>query len=286
MSNLLESRLSINGVAGIVTSVNERDDEEAVVCLHSVPGSGRDFQWLLPETEKVLRSVAFDLPGFGRADKPRDFPYSIEGYQTWLAPAIDELGIKQVHLVLHSFHSQTGLMWAAMNPDRCRSVTLLDGGILEDYPGNLVANIWRTRYAGEVLQFITTRPIFKLFMRLGNPRGLNPQWLDELITEDDRATRRVTLELYRNTNFDDAGILRQALSPRNVPALVIFGRTDPFISWRYAERQRETFADAEVHVWDDCGHFPHVQHPERTAEKVTAFLRTVAGPAIDSGESS
>lgn len=283
MSSLRESRLSIDGVAGVVTSAGGSDSAEAVVCLHSVPGSGRDFQWLLPETAKLVRSVAFDLPGFGRADKPRDFPYSIEGYQQWLAPAIDELGIKRAHLVLHSFHSQTGLMWAAMNPDRCASVTLLDGGILEDYPGNLVANIWRKRYAGEVLQFITTRPMFKLFMRLGNPRGLNPRWLDELITEDDRATRRVTLELYRNTNFDDAKILRQALAPRDVPALVIFGRNDPFISWRYAERQRETFADAEVHVWDDCGHFPHVQHPERTAETVTAFLQTVVGSA---GQSS
>ena len=174
MSSLRESRLSINGVAGIVTSAGESDGEEAVVCLHSVPGSGRDFQWLLPETAAIVRSVAFDLPGFGRADKPESFPYSIEGYQTWLAPAIDALGIKQVHLLLHSFHSQTGLMWAAMNPDRCRSITLLDGGVLEDYPGNLVANIWRKKYAGEVLQFITTRPLFKLFMRLGNPRGLKP----------------------------------------------------------------------------------------------------------------
>jgi len=73
--------------------------------------------------------------------------------------------------------------------------------------------------------------------------------------------------------------LRQALSPRDVPALVIFGRNDPFISWRYAERQRETFADADIHVWDDCGHFPHVQHPERTAETVAAFLQTVVGSA-------
>ena len=273
MADPSESRLTINGVAGVITERGDEQSEEAVVCLHSVPGSGRDFQFVMPAISEIMRVVAIDLPGFGRADKPRDFPYSIEGYQTWLAPALDELGLKRVHLLMHSFHTQTGLMWAAMNPDKCASVMLLDGGVLEDYPGNLVANIWRTKYAGEVLQLITTRPAFKLFMRWGNPRGLHPQWLDQLITEDDRDTRRVTLELYRNTDFDEGHILRQALSPRNLPALVIYGRNDPFISWRYAERQRETFADAEVHVWDDCGHFPHVQHPERTAELVTAFLR-------------
>ena len=277
MSSLQESRLSINGVAGIVTSAGESDSEEAVVCLHSVPGSGRDFQWLLPETEKIVRSVAFDLPGFGRADKPRDFPYSIEGYQQWLAPAIAELGVRRVHLVLHSFHSQTGLMWAAMNPDKCASVTLLAGGVLEDYPGNWIANLWKTPIAGEILQATTTRPVFKLVMQRGNWRALPGEWLDDLITEDDRDTRWVTLQLYRATSFDDGHILREALTPRNLPALVIWGRKDPFISWRYAERQHETFADAEVHVWDDCGHLPHVQHPQRTAETVAAFLKTVVG---------
>ena len=103
--------------------------------------------------------------------------------------------------------------------------------------------------------------------------------MDELITEDDRATRRVTLELYRNTNFDDAKILRQALSPRNIPTLVIFGRNDPFISWRYAERQRETFAECRDSGLGRLRPLPHVQHPERTAEKVTAFLTTVVGAA-------
>ncbi len=273
MDQLREHRLSISGVEGVVTSAGRDSDEEGVVCLHSVPGSGRDFQWLLPQTGRLMRSVAFDLPGFGRADKPRDFGYSIENYQTWLAPAIDELGLKRVHLVTHSFHSQTGLMWAAMHPGQVVSVTLLAAGVLENYPGNWLTNIWRTRYAGEFLQAIATRPMFKLTLQRGNWRALPSQWLDELITEDDRDTRRATLELYRNTDFDQGGMLRQALAPRNLPALVIWGKNDPFISWRYAERQLETFPGAQVHVWDGCGHFPHVQHPQRTAETVTAFLR-------------
>ena len=278
MAELRHSRIEINGVGGPVAETGPRDAAEAAVCLHSVPGSARDFQWLLPETGELMRTIALDLPGFGRADKPRDFPYSIEGYQQWLAPAINELGLNRVHLVLHSFHSQTGLMWAAMNPDRCASLTLLSGGVLEDYPGNWIANIWKKRIAGEILQAITTRPMFKLVMQRGNWRALPGQWLDELITEDDRDTRRVTLQLYRATNFDDGHILRAALAPRELPALVIWGRKDPFINWTYAERQRETFANAEVHVWDDCGHFPHVQHPGRTAEKVAAFLRSQMEP--------
>ena len=274
-TSLRESRLSINGVAGIVTSAGESDGEEAVVCLHGVPGSGRDFQWLLPETGKLLRSIALDMPGFGRADKPGDFPYSIEGYQSWLAPAIDELGIRRAHLVLHDFGGPIGLMWAAMHPNRFASVVLIDTGVLADYRWHLLGRLWRTPRVGEVVQAGTTRALFKLWMRRGNVRGLDAQWLNELIDEDERRTRRATLTLYRNTDEPGSRMLGQALAPQGKPALVIWGRRDPYISWRYAERQRETFPDAQVHVWEDCGHWPHVQHRERTAEQVTAFLRTV-----------
>ncbi len=282
MAEIRHSRIEINGVSAPVAEAGPSDSSEAAVCLHSVPGSGRDFQWLLPQTGEIVRTIALDLPGFGQADKPRDFPYSIAGYQQWLAPAIDQLGVNRVHLVLHSFHSQTGLMWASMHPQHCASVTLLSAGVLEDYSGNWIANLWKTPIAGEILQAITTRPMFKLVMQRGNWRALPGEWLDELITEDDRDTRRVTLELYRATNFDDGHILREALAPRNLQALVIWGKKDPFISWKYAERQRETFPDAEVHVWDDCGHLPHVQHPQRTAETVVRFLRSLnAGSAAE-----
>ena len=283
MSSLRESRLSINGVAGIVTSAGDSNSEEAVVCLHGVPGSGRDFRRLLPETEKIARSIAFDLPGFGRADKPRDFPYSIEGYQTWLAPALDQLGIQRAHLVLHDFGGPIGLMWAAMNPQKVASIILIDTGVLADYRWHLLGRLWRTPRIGEAVQAGTTRPLFKLWMRRGNIRGLDPQWLDELIDEDERRTRSATLKLYRNTDDPGSPLLGQALAPHAKQALVIWGRRDPYISWRYADRQRDTFPNAKVHVWNDCGHWPHVQHPGRTADTVTAFLRSVVGSA---GESS
>ena len=274
MAELRHSRIEIGGISAPVAEAGPSDSAEALVCLHSVPGSARDFQWLLPETGEVMRSIAFDLPGFGQADKPRDFPYSLEGYQTWFAPALSELGVRRAHLVLHSFGGQVGLMWAAMNPQRFASAVLLDTGVLEDYRWHILARLWRRPRIGELVQNGTTRALFKLWMRRGNIRGLDPQWLDQLITEDDRHTRRVTLELYRNTDIERAQIFRQAIAPQNKPALVIWGRRDPYVSWRYAERQKETFPGAQIHVWDDCGHFPHVQHPGRTAEKVTAFLRS------------
>ena len=38
------------------------------------------------------------MPGFGKADKPDDFNYSIEGYKEHLNLLIEELGLKKVDL--------------------------------------------------------------------------------------------------------------------------------------------------------------------------------------------
>ena len=59
------------------------------------------------------------MPGFGRADKPRDFPYSTEpATPTSSMRLLSELGIDRVHLVLHDFGGPWGLEWAAQQPRR------------------------------------------------------------------------------------------------------------------------------------------------------------------------
>ena len=256
-----ERRLEVNGVAGLIAEWGAADSSEAIVCLHGVPGSGRDFQQLAPALSELGRCVAIDLPGFGRADKPVDFPYSIEGYQTWLDPAIRELGIERAHLVLHDFGGPIGLLWAAMHPPQFASATLLATGVLPGYRWHLLGRLWRIPRLGELIQRSTSRPLFKLWMRRGNRRGLDSAWLDQLIDEDDAATRRATLALYRATDEPGSALLAQALAPQAKPALVIWGQNDPYVGPEYAAAQRRVFPNARIEVWPNTGHWPHIQHP-------------------------
>ena len=270
-----ERRLEVNGVAGLIAEWGAPDSTEAIVFLHGVPGSGRDFQQLAPTLSELGRCVAIDLPGFGRADKPLDFPYSVEGYQTWLDPAIRELGIERAHLVLHDFGGPIGLLWAAMHPQQFASATLLATGVLPGYRWHLLGRLWRIPRLGELIQGGTSRPLFKLWMRRGNRRGLDPAWLNQLIDEDDAASRRATLALYRATDEPGSALLAQALAPQAKPALVIWGQNDPYVGPRYAAAQRRAFPDAHVEVWPGTGHWPHIQQPQRTAEAISTFLREV-----------
>ena len=266
-------RLAINGVASLITECGDSAATEAIVCLHGVPGSGRDFESLLPSLGRLGRTIAIDLPGFGQADKPSDFPYSVEGYQTWLEPALRELQVERAHLVLHDFGGPIGLLWAAMHPDQFASVTLLATGVLTGYRWHLLGRLWRRPGLGEFLQRRTSPRLFRLWMRRGNGGGLDRDWLDRLIEEDDDATRAATLALYRATDDPGSDLVGKSLAPYERPALVIWGRKDPYVAPHYASAQRRPFPTAEILIWPDAGHWPHVQHPQRAAEAISAFLR-------------
>lgn len=272
-----QRRLTVNRVAGLITESGDSSATEAIVCLHGVPGSGRDFQWLLPSLGELGRALAIDLPGFGQADKPSDFPYSVEGYQTWLEPALRELRVERAHLVLHDFGGPIGLLWAAMHPDQFASVTLLATGVLTGYQWHLLGRLWRRPRVGEFLQRHTSPRLFRFWMRRGNRGGLDPEWMEQLIREDDEATRAATLALYRATDDPGSDVVGESLSPHERPALVIWGQNDPYVAPHYASAQRRPFPTADIQVWQDTGHWPHVQHPQRAAEAISEFLRAQVG---------
>lgn len=274
---------SVPVVAGLRTPLLHAGDpqaDEAVVFVHGSPGSGEDWRALLVGAGSFARALAPDLPGFGTADKPASgFDYTVEGYARHLGALLDAQGVRRAHLVLHDFGGPWGLAWAAAQPGRLASVTLVNTGVLLGYRWHYLAKVWRTPLVGEIFQATTTRPAFKALLGIGNPRGLPPDLLDRMYEHYDRDTRRTVLKLYRATSHPDqaALALQQALAPHRIPARVVWGRADPYIPVRQAELQRQTFDVQRIVVLDRSGHWPFADDPDAVAGAVLPFLREQVG---------
>jgi pimeloyl-ACP methyl ester carboxylesterase len=247
---------------------------EAVVFVHGSPGSAGDWRGLAVEVGAFARAVAPDLPGFGRADKPYDFDYSVPGYAAFLDAALDQLGVRRAHLVLHDFGGPIGLEWAAENAERFASVVLFDTGVLPGYRGHPLAWLWATPVVGELMQFASTPRAWRFVMARTNPKGLPEEFVEEMAGNYDWGTRYAVLKLYRS-------MLRPGhrppgphlLRPLDRPALVVWGAHDPFVSVDYAERQKEAFPRASVVVLEESGHWPFMDDPSGTSKAVIPFLR-------------
>jgi pimeloyl-ACP methyl ester carboxylesterase len=61
-----------------------------------------------------------------------------------------------------------------------------------------------------------------------------------------------------------------------VPTLVLWGADDKLFPSAYAQRWGERVPDAAVEILKDCGHLPHIEKAESTAQSVLRFIERSA----------
>jgi pimeloyl-ACP methyl ester carboxylesterase len=274
-AELTERQITVSGLRTPLLESGPPDDSEAVVFVHGNPGSSADWRDLVGRVGPFARAVAFDMPGFGKADKPRDFEYTVSGEVRFLDAALTELGIQRVHLVLHDLGGPWGLEWATTNTDRVASVVVINTGVFLDYRWHILARIWQTPVLGELFMATTTRFAFRTLINRGQKRKLPRGFVDEMYDNFDRDTKRAVLKHYRSQADPLPGARRHldALRPRDLPALVVWGDRDPYLGLDLAEAQKQVFPSAPLVVIRDSGHWPFVDNPEEVASHVVPFLR-------------
>mgnify|MGYP001443776783 CR=1 FL=1 len=277
----IAGEVKVAGIRSPLIEAGPQDTKEAVAFVHGNPGSSSDWTALVDRAGELGRAVAFDMPGFGKADKPRSFDCHVSSYAEFLQGALGELGIERVHLVLHDFGGPFGLFWGLSHADTWASVALINVGVMPGYEWHSMAKRWRTPVLGELVQAWVPRAGWRRAMQKANPKGLPPAFVDKMYDDYDRATRRTVLKLYRATPDpgSTATQLGQAMADLHKPALVVWGAKDPFIGVQYAERQREFFDVRDVVILPDSGHWPFQDDPEAVERALVAFLAEQLQPA-------
>jgi pimeloyl-ACP methyl ester carboxylesterase len=265
------------------------DEREAVVFVHGNPGSCEDWADLARRTEPFARVLAVTMPGFGQADKPAGFDYTVDGYARHLDALLAVAGVERAHLVLHDFGGPWGLAWGVAHPERLASLTLVNTGAFLRYRWHRLARIWQTPVLGELFQATTTRRGFEFVLKHDNPK-LPQRHVDEMWANTDAGTKRAILRLYRATRDPSgmAALMAPVWRRLDPPCCVVWGETDAYIPVEQAERQREVFPSAEVHVLPGLGHWCYFEDPDAVAGLVVPFLQRVctsssAGASVSGG---
>lgn len=275
--DLRVSDLTVGDIRTVVRQAGPPDAREAVVFCHGNPGPSDDWGGLIRRVGAFARAVAWDAPGFGRADKPAGFPHTVAVHASYLGATLDELGIVRAHLVMHDTGGLWGLEWAANNPARFASAVVINTGVLVGYRWHWLARVWQTPLLGELFMATTTRAGTR-FVTRRTERRLSPARIDRIHDAfSDPATKRAILRMYRagkrTAVAEWAANTAERLRPLDRPALVIWGTEDAYIPVRHAEFNRQAFPHAELSVVDGSGHWPFLDNPDRVADDVCRFLR-------------
>src|SRR5436190_15166512 len=128
-----QSGISFAGGRPRITEAGPRDAKEAVLFVHGNPGSARDWDDLVAANGRFARTVALDIPGWGKSDKSNVAIQTTDGAAAYIDAVRRTLGIEHVILVAHDFGGIWGLEWASQHPDALTGVVLMDTRVLKDY---------------------------------------------------------------------------------------------------------------------------------------------------------
>jgi len=233
------------------------------VLIHGVPDTPR--LWDKLRTRLSRRDVlAPALPGFG-APAPDGFPATKEAYVDRLVAELERVG-EPVDLVGHDWGALLVQRAVSLRPDLIRTWCCGDGPIDREYVWHDLAQQWQAPGVGEAMMEAMTPDA----MAAGLPAaGVPADEARAIADRIDEPMKRCILRLYRSAihvgeEWEDgvAAITR--------PALILWGRDDPYVTSRFAERLAARVR-GELVLFDGCGHWwPH-ERPAESAAALEAF---------------
>ena len=273
MGVAIESR--VVHVDGVRTFYRQIDGPgPPTVFVHGNPTHSEDW---LPFLRRLQGpAIALDLPGWGCSERPsgRDFDRSFEGLGAFVGRFLDRLEVGEYSLVVHDWGS-VGLIAAQRRPERLRRLVVINAvPLLPGYRWHWIARwFWRVPVVGEIANATTTKASFRLLSRQATSRrGPLPEAFIEMAWRGHRRGRwPAVLALYRSADPQRLAAAGAHLDRLVCPALVVWGRDDPFISSAFGRAYVDRLPHAELIDVDRAGHWPWIDRPE-VVDRVAAFL--------------
>lgn len=262
-------------------------DAPPLLLIHGLGASKASWLPVVPTLARTHRVHAVDLPGFGSSSKPRG-RYNAD----WLADHVfrymEVQGLERAFVAGNSLGGRVAMEMAMKEPARVDGIACLCPAAAFSYrPGLPIVRLLRPELGFAVLRLPREYLKSNLRQLFHDPGAIHDDWYDAAIDDfldhwrhmRSRLAFFATLRnIYLEEPHGEEGFW-QRLSAVKVPALFVYGRRDVLITHHFSRRIGKSLPAAKVLVWDDCGHVPQLEHPERTVEEVTSFFDAAASRA-------
>ena len=259
-------------------------DAPAILLLHGLPTSSRQFEPLFARLSDRFHLVAPDYPGFGHSDwpDPKKFSYTFDHIAVVMTHFTEAIGLSRYTLYMHDYGGPVGFRMALAHPERVEALIVQDAaGHNEGLGANWKTRreFWKDRAANEtalrtnLLSLQTTRT-----RHVGddpNAERYDPDlWTDEYYFLNQPGQAEIQSDLFYDyrTNVDAYPKWQAWMQKTQPRLLVIWGKHDLSFDPGEPERYRKDVPKAEVHVLD-AGHFALDIKADEIAMLVKTFMK-------------
>ena len=260
----------------------------AFVLLHGFPDNSHIYDDLIPHlTSAGRRTISIDFLGYGASDKPEGAHYSFAQQLQDLEAVVGTLRLEKIIPVGHDASGPAAVNFALKHPERAAGVCLMNA-FYGDAPGlrvpeliELFANKRLKSLAQHFLvspeQFAWLLAFQRDLMQVGlteTQKAHYNQFLGPIIDSNFRqrpsAGPAFVQMTYQYSDEIAANTARLADFRRSeVPLLLIWGKSDPYLHVTVAEYMRSQARNAVIHVLE-AGHWPQIDEPADVARIILA----------------
>lgn len=258
-----------------------------VVMLHGNPSWSFYYRNLVLALRERYRCIVPDHIGCGFSDKPGDnrYDYNLSRRVDDLEALLEQLEVRrELTLVVHDWGGMIGMAYAVRHPERIKRLVILNTSAFhlpKSKPFPAALRICRDSLAGTLL----VRG-FNAFSRAAshvgckrNPMNGRLRTLYQL-PYDSWRSRIATLRFVQDIPLvpgDRSYELVSAVADgigqfRHLPMLICWGVLDFVFDHHFLDEWQKRFPEAEVHRFNDCGHYILEDAGAEIIPLISAFL--------------
>lgn len=281
-----------DGIAFVQGVPHTPRDDSTYLLLHGLGNSFNFWNAVAPSLGTVNRTVALDIPGFGRSATPTG-GFTFDHAAKKISDFSRKLDIRNCIVVGHSLGALVALRLVGLDSTRFKRLILVDGTLgrvvrLLKRPQSVIQHpalgvYVAAQFAGGLLplgdrgaRIIGYTPIIRaltLWPYVSNPNDLNPKIAAEALAKNGGIS--VAKVLGEACRFDYVTLM-QAISQ---PVDLVWGERDHLINQDDIRQARSLVTvERELEI-ADCGHWPMIERPTELIDFILSWGDTSAGGA-------
>jgi pimeloyl-ACP methyl ester carboxylesterase len=235
--------------------------------IHQAATDRRIWQPQLAYFRAHYRTIAVDILGHGEGAWPRQ-GYAIAQAGQRVQQCVERLRIGPMFVIGVSMGAAVAMRMALDAPALVRGLGLISpwsyaGGDMQ----SLVNRLFRLAEAGDMAAHAELFLRYAFSTEFAGRHAAEVEQLRALMLA--QSASAVAYTWVACLAFD----LRRELHQIKAPSLVIAGLNDLFAPPYLARGVAEELSEVELEIWEEPGHFPFLEDPERFNRRLEAFIR-------------
>jgi len=258
-------------------------DAHPVVMFHGNPTWSFYYRNVIVGLRDKCRCIVPDHMGCGFSDKPQDYPYILKQHIDNAESLLNELGIKEMSLIVHDWGGAIGMGVAARNPRRIRKLVILNTAAFASSRIPFRINICKIPVFGDIaIRGLNGFAGAAIYMAVNHRERMTRDIVAGLLYPYRSWYERVAnLRFVQDIPMSPEHPTWQTLQNveaglqhfKSNPMLICWGMKDWCFNESFLETWIAKFPEAQVERYEDAGHYVLEDAHERIVPKIREFLK-------------